>query len=359
MDVAIIGTGPAAGAASAYLANTGLKVVVLEQAELPRSKACGGLVPMRTLDMLPLDVSDLVDHTVENRAYFCRHIQGETKHTPEAVLALVDRAKFDSTLISRAISESRGDIHMQQGFRVSDVDETDASVQIRSASGQRVQARYVIGADGASSRTARCLGLNDRKINAVGIDMEVSVTADCFRGYRDAVTFDYFCLPAGYGWVFPKSDNLLSVGVASWDKRANCNAAMESYLSHAVDADERLCSNRSAHPIPVYNGAAHIASQRVCLVGDAASLVDPVTGEGIRFALHSGMIAATTICELLRGETEEAVSGEQCQLYQRRVYQMAATSLEPQLRFASLPYRDAPDFYYRKFVTGDATKAYL
>lgn len=357
-DVAIIGTGPAAGAAAGYLAATGLKVIMLEQYELPRPKPCGGLVPEGALAGLAHDVSDLVGHRVVDRKYSFQDKLPHASHTPDSALALVDRASFDAGLVQSAMSAARGSIALQEGFRVRDVLETETRVEIRGARGQLVTARFAIAADGAASRTARCLALNTRRTSAVGIDTEVRVTDACYHRFAGAVLFDYFQLPCGYGWVFPKGDSVLSVGVASWKKRVDCKAAMARYLTHHFADSDLLATIDRAHPIPVYNGHTPIATRRVCLTGDAASLVDPVTGEGIRFALSSGTTAARSICDIIANpDVDEAESGD-CRLYQQRIYKSISQSLEPLHRFATLPFREAPEYYYRRFITGGEAKAY-
>lgn len=353
-DVAIIGTGPAAGAAASYLAATGLTVVLLEQYALPRPKPCGGLVPEGALVALSQDVSHLVGNRVVNRRYTYQNTLPHASHTPDSALALVDRAGFDAGLVQSAISAARGSIALQEGFRVREVLETEAQVEIRGARGQSITARFAIAADGAASRTARCLALNLRPTIAVGIDTEVRVKDECYRRFADAVLFDYFHLPCGYGWIFPKGDCVLSVGVASWKKSVDCKAAMESFIANNFARSELLASIHRAYPIPVYYGHAPIATGRVCLAGDAASLVDPVTGEGIRFALSSGTTAARSICDIIANPDEP----HDCRLYQQRIYNGISQSLEPLHRFATLPFREAPEYYYRRFITGGEAKAY-
>jgi flavin-dependent dehydrogenase len=129
---------------------------------------------------------------------------------------------------------------------------------------------------------------------------------------------------------------------------------MASYLPENFATSDILASIHRAYPIPVYNGQAPIASRRVCLAGDAASLVDPVTGEGIRFALGSGTTAARTICDIIANPEDPA----DCRLYQQRIYNSISQTLEPLHRFATLPFREAPEYYYRRFITGGEAKAY-
>lgn len=358
VDIAIIGTGPAAGAAAGYLAGTGLKVALLEQYALPRAKPCGGLVPEGALLALAQDASALVGHRVVDRSYSFQNTLPHASHTPDSALALVDRAAFDAGLVEQALRAARGSMVLREGFRVSAVQESATQVEIRGARGETVTARFAIAADGPASRTARCLALNRRRISAVGMDTEVRVTPACYRRYAGAVHFDYFYLPCGYGWVFPKGDDVLSVGVASWKAHVDCKAAMARYLAHHFANRDLLATVARAYPIPVYNGQAPIATRRVCLAGDAASLVDPVTGEGIRFALSSGATAARSICDILANTAGDAAEPRDCLLYQQRIHSGISQPLESLHRFATLPFREAPEYYYRRFIAGGEAKAY-
>ena len=340
------------------LARSGARVVVLEQASLPRPKACGGLVPEAALHRVSRDWSELVGNRVERRKYLKNHGCPHVTHTPDSVLALVDRARFDSGIVELALELGRGNLDLLERFRVTAVEECADRVLIRSSDGQLVEARYLIAADGAASRTARCLELNSSKMNAVGVDTEVVVSDEVYQTFSDHVLFDYFCLPVGYGWVFPKGNSTLSVGVASWDRRVACKAAMADYLDYTLSRGDIITTTSRAHPIPVYQGRARIASARACLVGDAASLVDPVTGEGIRFALRSGLIAAQSILELLNDEVASETDYDDCRLYQDRLYASMGPHLDALNAFAVLPFRQAPGLYYRRFVTGGQAKAY-
>ena len=130
------------------------------------------------------------------------------------------------------------------------------------------------------------------------IDAKVEVVPEILEAEKEQATFNFFCLPQGYGWIFPKT-GYLSCGVGSWSRNHSLPKAMDDFLAKSFPAGSIRSVKRSGHPIPIYAGHREIATQRVCLVGDAANLVDPIMGEGIRFALESGSLAAEIIKILL------------------------------------------------------------
>lgn len=357
-DIAIIGAGPAGAMAACHFADKGLKVIILERSELPRFKACGGLVPESAIKQFCPFISSSIENNVTQRVYSYDFRNTCESHTPKSPLLLVDRARFDAELIEYALMTGKGDLFLKEKFTVADVLETNEHVMIYSNRGESIQADFVIAADGATSKTARCLGLNPGKINAIGIDTELKVSQACFQQYYNHVTFDYYCLPSGYGWIFPKAEGILSAGVASWGKGIDLKKSMSDYLANRLSAGSIIESDTNAHPIPVYAGQTSIASRRVCLVGDAASLVDPVTGEGIRFALQSGLTAAESIYDIIGHHGNTDLRQRTCQLYQDRIYASEGKWLDGLHRFASLAFLQAPEYYYQQYIVGNSGEAY-
>ena len=353
-DVAIIGTGPAGAMAACHLADTGIEVVILEQFDLPRAKACGGLVPESAFRHLPEGLQPPVQNRVSRIHFLYRHADLHVVDRPDSSLAGVKRAEFDNALIHYALERGRGSLTLKENYRVAEITEYDNRVLIRGTNQEVVQADYLIAADGATSKTARCLGLNPHKLMAAGIDVEARVTPACYHSHANHVLFDYYCLPQGYGWIFPKSDGLLSLGVATWGNGIDLKPALGKFLSHWFPGNQILDCQHHAHPIPVYSGRRRIASRRTCLAGDAASLVDPVTGEGIRFALQSGRMAAEVIRDILHGAVHGDNEAPDFRRYQERMNSLVENTLEPLARFSYLPFMQAPEYYYRTFVVGTA-----
>ena len=132
---------------------------------------------------------------------------------------------------------------------------------------------------------------------------------------------------------------------------------LEDFLAKSFPAQSILAVKQSVHPVPIYGGHRRIATRRVCLVGDAANLVDPVMGEGIRFAIRSGEIAADVIIGLTgakpRDDVESAVSSASRDLgrtYQRLIHNGIGADLNILYRLALPFFLEAPQFFYQKFV---------
>jgi len=349
-DVAIIGTGPGGGVAACTLAQSGLRVRLLEAKTLPRAKPCGGLMPSGVASLLNWDLEDLISHKVNTLEYFHNYRNRHINSLSRGQLLLVDRGKFDLGLTEQAILRSSGSVELHQNCSLRQIEEHTSDVSISGEGFAPFKARFVIGADGVASRTARCLGLNSERRSGVTLDAELEVSDACYDRFCDRVIFNYYCLPQGYGWIFPKQRPVLSCGVGSWGKSGKIRESMRQFIALNFTESEIVSETLLGFPIPIYSGEASIASQRVCLVGDAASLVNPVSGEGIRFAMWSGYLAAQSILELIEQEEAGQTNSSGCRIYQDKVYRETARSLDHSLRFAALPFLQAPDLYYQKFI---------
>lgn len=300
-DVAIVGAGPAGGAAACRLAATGLSVEILERHALPRAKACGGAMPGAVVHDIEGSIDHLVKARIDRQRFLYNHSAKDRLVRMADPMILVDRAEFDAHFINKAVASSQGHVRLRENSRVVGVIEQHDLVTLNFGKGETLRARYVIAADGASSRIARSLGMYHKAAGA-GIDAAIRTGAATFAAERDRVTFNLHCVPAGYGWIFPKDDHL-SCGVGMWRDPGLLSRAMDVFVARSLPGDDIVDQQRLAHPVPVFSGHRPIATRRVCLVGDAAHLVDPILGEGIKYGIKSGQIAAEVIAHLLNTQT--------------------------------------------------------
>lgn len=351
-DVVIVGTGPAGGMAACRLAASGLKTLVLEQRTLPRPKPCGGAMPSRVTQVIDWDFEALIESRVHAVRNLYNYSLEQVAPTVSPIL-MVSRPQFDQYLIERALTLGKGDVQLRESVRVASVVENAAGVEVRSASGDVIHARYLIAGDGAYSKVARGLGLNRDVQSGVALDAEVEVSPEVYAVEGNRATFNYFCLPTGYGWIFPKNGHL-SCGVGAWRGNVHVRQALDDFLARSFPAGSVRRARITAHAIPLYSGPRTIATSRVCLVGDAANLVDPILGEGIRFAMLSGQLAADVVTRLCgvstAGESESGSEVVDCRDYQTAVRRVIGEPLGSLFTFATPIFVKAPEFFYRKFV---------
>lgn len=291
-DVAVVGSGPAGSSAALRLAKQGARVLLLEKESLPRYKTCGGGVVGRATRLLPASVRDVVErecytaelHLLDANLHF-------STHRDQPLISMTMRDKLDFTLTGMA--EAAG-AEVRSDCEVLGLNLHSDRVELLTTQGLMI-ARFVIAADGAISPLATKAGWPETRHLIPALEYEVSVTDAVLKRFSGAARFDFGLIPAGYAWVFPKETHL-SMGVLSTRRGAtNLNGFFKCYLQSLDISAHVRAVRRHGFLIPVRPRRDTFVRKRVLLSGDAAGLVDPVTGEGISFAITSGQIAAEVV----------------------------------------------------------------
>lgn len=260
----------------------GLRVALIDKAAFPRDKLCGGGVTARAFSYAEQVFGDLpadlfhVSQTV--RFSDGTETLARLEQTPPLYMTM--RSGFDATLRARALAAGAQDFC---GTRMTDC--APEAGRVTLASGQHLTAPVVIGADGVHSAVARALFGRSFDPASIGFALEAEVEGD--PGAETEL--DMTALPWGYGWDFPKAQGrTLGIGgVAVQDK--DLRPRFEAWLrSRGVDPKTVKIKG---HHLPSGASTARPGRGAVLLAGDAAGLVDPITGEGIGWAILSGQRA--------------------------------------------------------------------
>jgi len=292
-DAAVIGSGPAGSTAAAELARRGRSVLLLEKALLPRYKTCGGGILGRAFPMLPASAASIVESSFNTVQL---HFHGDNLHFTAShdkpLVRMTMRADLDQLLATEAKNLGA---RLLDGCAVNQIIPRSDLVELATNQGT-FQARFVIAADGAQSLTAKTCGWAPLPRLAPAIEWELHLPPETFARFQAIARFDFGFIEAGYAWIFPKR-NHLSVGILTTGRsNVNLAARLEEYLrSLAITQWDRV--EKHGYVIPLEPRRESLARGRVLLTGDAAGLVDPITAEGISYALWSGRLAAEAIAE--------------------------------------------------------------
>jgi geranylgeranyl diphosphate/geranylgeranyl-bacteriochlorophyllide a reductase len=302
-DVVVVGGGPAGATAASELADRGLRVALLDRGG--RIKPCGGAVPPQLLRDFNVPTSLLVDRIDTARI---RSPRGQAVDIPihDGYVGMVDRGTFDEWLRERA--ERKGAVR-ERGLFEGLAREPDGTLRVRFArpgdarrGGETcLRTRFVIGADGATSKVARqAIPGAERNTPSVFAYHEIvasptSGDGDGFLPGRAEVAYDERLSPDFYGWIFPHGETT-SVGVGTARSGFGMREAVSLLRTRAGLAGCETIRREGA-PIPMQALRRWDNGRDVLVVGDAAGVVAPSSGEGIFYAMASARFGAESVLQ--------------------------------------------------------------
>ena len=284
IDVVVVGAGPAGSSAAYALAQAGLTVRLLDKEDFPRDKPCGGGLTTKTIKLLHINVADVIERECD-KMEVSHNLQSSLMLSHAGIFcSMVQRPSLDALLRDEAVNAGA---NFQRIEGIKSIKSQSDMIDIVLTDGTKLTSSWVIAADGSKSTIRRLL--HPQKV----IPQAFAIEGKAPLNGTDKVSFDFFVLPWGYGWVFPKGDHL-NVGIITF------NRAVKISRKELLDYSQRKLGHTNlsevvGYPLGIGPGGGKQGLGRVLFVGDAAGNVEPLLGEGIHNAVFSGQRAAQAI----------------------------------------------------------------
>lgn len=300
-EAIVVGLGPAGSNAAYHLARAGIRALAIEEKKMPRRKLCAGGISAKVINLLDFDYSEAIEQEIRSAAIHYRHKIVEMSGG-EKVGYVVHRPVFDQLLALRA-AKAGAEIHEEES--VLSISEIDGFIEVKTNL-HVYRCRALIGADGVNGVTAGLWGYKIRPAD-IGVEIHVNREQAIVRQHRDQLSFYFGNFSNGYAWIFPRKEGA-SVGLGvPWKRARHARPLLANFLE-SIGLPRSMSEKAKGHGIPLYSPLRRkpFCRRNILLAGDAASLVDPITAEGIYYALKSGEEAASAIIQALSTGSEAA-----------------------------------------------------
>ncbi len=313
-DVAILGGGPAGAALATLLAARGVRVLLADRDRFPRDKVCGEFLSWDAIPLLEkIGAGWLLDECGAPRIERCRVVAGRRilEFPLPGVARGISRLRLDSALVERARTAGA---RIADGWTAENVARRGGrfAVTLRGSTPLEVDARVVVGSWGRWGRLdlrLRRAFAADRRQRYIGFKRHYAA------GASDPATVEMHSFPRGYLGAQPIEDARSNVcGLVHQREIAGLRGGWPAFVETLAARSPRLREIFAAEPAqegflssePVIFRAKEPVHAGMILVGDAAGLIDPLTGNGMAMALQSAALAAPRVLALLAGHDEDA-----------------------------------------------------
>ncbi len=311
LDVIIVGGGPGGSTAGYILSKLGLDVLIIDKRIFPRPKLCGGLISLKTLDLLKnifkeplstLQEKGVINYYTSRYEINYKFEKTISKGFSSYPFYFVDRRVYDNYLLKKAKEVGTKVI---EGNKVKQVDLISREVLL--SNGVKFKSKFIIGADGVNS-VIRQEFIRNRLIKKNQWQHNLATALECFIDRND-LKEDKFHYPIlsfgfvkyGYAWLFPNKEKII-IGVGALNRKNNGYfvKAIKDFMS-ALKINLEIVPKISGHPIPYGNFDINpVFKNNVILIGDAGGVVDPLWGEGIFYAQKTAEFASFAILKNIR-----------------------------------------------------------
>ncbi len=297
-DCIVVGAGPAGSTTAYQLGKRGHSVLLLEKHQLPRYKPCTGAIAPSVAQWLDIDLTPVIDQKLRRIRYTWQLDDPiEAVLETEEPMWVVQRDVFDQYLVDQAAKQG---VTIQDSTPVKGIELQNNVWTVTTEQGTH-QAKYLVAADGADGPMAEWLGFKSEKVRQSYV-LELDLPEPMAE---PTMAFEFGLVKQGCLWNFPKQQRH-SLGITRFigDKLKDPEQKLAIYaqsLGRDASAGQLYC-----HGLKLWNGNRPLHTQQALLVGEAAALVDPMTAEGIRPAIFSGIQAAIAIDKAL-GDDPQAL----------------------------------------------------
>ncbi len=287
----IIGGGPAGASLGFLLQKEGISNCIIDNQKFPRNKLCGGLLTEKTVSLL--------ENTYETHHFPFEKItstvdlfigtQKLSSVNAKSSFYLVERKEFDNFLIEQY--KIKGGI-LYEDTQVQKINQEKRQLVLKN--GEIINYCILVGADGANSQVRKMLSPNYHP-NALCLEANYSS-----KFVNDNICVYFATIRNGYGWCFPKNRHY-TIGIGGKIKK-NKNIK-EAFIAFSENIGKTISKNEiKGALVPFGEYVKNPCKNNILLVGDAAGLVDPITGEGLYFAIRSSQIAFQSINNYIRNK---------------------------------------------------------
>ena len=299
-DVIVIGAGPAGSTTARECASNGLSVLLLDKAEFPRDKPCGGGLAVRTAELLPFDISPVVERTINGLLLNQKRTNDCTLRSQHDLVYMTQRSQLDALMVQRAVDTG---VQLQERSTIRSIDRSESNVVVRTAD-HSYEGRALVAADGTNGVTTRMAELDTRMWHGIALEGNITPGNGIPDKWKSVMALNLGEYPGGYGWLFPKGDHI-NIGVSGWKYLGPTLRPSLKELVHYYGFDyDDMWGVRGYH-LPIRQPTSLLSDGNVLAVGDAAGLLDPLTGEGIHAGIWSGQAAARHLREYIAGDASD------------------------------------------------------
>ncbi len=302
-DLAVIGAGPAGSLTAALAAEAGLSTVILEKERMPREKPCGGFISSRALSLLPRDF-DLPPEMCTPVKSFAIIVRGKKySYTADNPLGVITKRKYFDHLLARyacrkgALLLENAPLKNLEKNTENNRQNFSYSLKTGESSGETIKSRFLVGADGATGTTAVLGGLRNNQEQFTGLGVVNSCKPDTQLNSPGSLQFYPLPFLGGMGWSF-YGKNEVNRGIGGV---AGFKLLTKAYRQ--IFAEMPDYTTLQSWPLPFLGPLKKAGTGNLILVGDAAGLVDPYSGEGLYNAFKSAKLAISTLLEAEKKQT--------------------------------------------------------